>query len=144
MNLEDQVVSLEYAKKLKYLGVKQESLFYWNIGRLWYNLDSCGKIKFSAFTSAELGDILPIHVITKQGEPFNSYRLFITTALLQNKDNPDVFDKHYLVNYECDTFSPDDFFKRYLRKNCTDANLANAMSEMVIFLRTNNLMELPE
>ena len=29
MKLEDQVVSLELAKKLKELGVKQESLFYW-------------------------------------------------------------------------------------------------------------------
>ncbi len=30
MRLEDQVVSLELAKKLKELGVKQESLFWWN------------------------------------------------------------------------------------------------------------------
>ena len=29
MKLENQVVSLELAKKLKELGVKQESLFYW-------------------------------------------------------------------------------------------------------------------
>jgi len=29
MNLEQQVVSLEYAKRLKELGVKQESLLFW-------------------------------------------------------------------------------------------------------------------
>ena len=29
MKLEDQVLSLEYAKKLKELGVKQESLWFW-------------------------------------------------------------------------------------------------------------------
>jgi hypothetical protein len=29
MPLENQVVSLELAKKLKELGMKQESLFYW-------------------------------------------------------------------------------------------------------------------
>lgn len=32
MKLEDQVVSLELAKKLKELGYKQESLFYWRLG----------------------------------------------------------------------------------------------------------------
>ena len=31
MKLEDQVCSLELAKKLKELGVKQDSLFYWNL-----------------------------------------------------------------------------------------------------------------
>jgi len=32
MKLEQQVVSLEIAKRLKELGVKQESLFYWRLG----------------------------------------------------------------------------------------------------------------
>lgn len=31
MKLEDQIVSLELAKKLKELGVKQESVFYWQV-----------------------------------------------------------------------------------------------------------------
>ena len=78
MELEQQVCSLELAKKLKELGVKQESLWYWNMitkefkdyegkspiiaceiysnSRLWEN--------FSAFTVAELGEMLPKKNIT--------------------------------------------------------------------------------
>lgn len=69
MKLEQQCCSLELAKKLKELGVKQESLFVWWV----YDngeadiIDSSqkfekGRIKdfhFSAFTVAELGDMLP-------------------------------------------------------------------------------------
>lgn len=64
MKLEDQVVSLELSKRLKELGVKQESLFYWN---------EKGSVEFadpetfvgyttdvSAFTVAELGEMLPV------------------------------------------------------------------------------------
>lgn len=69
MKLEDQVVSLELAKKLKELGVRQESLFYWN--DCWMGkptLDRAihsdnGKESYSAFTVAELGEMLPHHNI---------------------------------------------------------------------------------
>jgi hypothetical protein len=65
MKLENQVTNLELSKRLKELGVKQESLFYWKEydGRWW--LDYCGKPwdEFkdrwaSAFTVAELGEII--------------------------------------------------------------------------------------
>ena len=73
MKLEQQVSSLELSKRLKDLGVKQESLFYWNLWhgqmddfmyQVWYGKpvkrgdgvlseDTC-----SAFTVAELGNML--------------------------------------------------------------------------------------
>jgi hypothetical protein len=78
MKLEDQVCSIEYAKKLKELGVKQESLFYYvNIPRkdkayddCWTLLHSADEIldscfipenpdKAAAFTVAELFEMLP-------------------------------------------------------------------------------------
>jgi len=66
MILENQVVSLELAKKLKELGVKQESLFYWVIPawagmtKLEYKHPEAGyKCCLSAFTVAELGEMLP-------------------------------------------------------------------------------------
>lgn len=64
MNLEQQVVSLEYAKRLKELGVEQESYFYWVNKHQsgWTILYSHGSHCYeecSAFTVAELGELLP-------------------------------------------------------------------------------------
>lgn len=103
MKLEDQVCSLELAKKLKELGVGQESLFYWGRdsidigeyrhilvmrfnGTLWHFDDEVAKIQgkhgnniwfgeiescndYSAYTVAELGELLPMDVL------FNSWRM---------------------------------------------------------------------
>lgn len=88
MPLEKQVCSLELAKKLKELGVKQESLYVWvekfpifderdrlvTFQEYQYRLATIplsdkakGLIKtFSAFTVAELGDMLPGNI---NGEP---------------------------------------------------------------------------
>lgn len=82
MKLEQQVVSLELAKKMKELGFKQESLFYW-INReeipgktIWclefadeQKIDYLKKSNFdiiSAYTVAELGEMLPDHFHTQK------------------------------------------------------------------------------
>ena len=65
MKLEDQVVSLELSKKLKELGVKQDSYFSWAerdtidgwLVELSDELDSEDEC-YSAFTVAELGEML--------------------------------------------------------------------------------------
>lgn len=77
MKLEDQVVNLELSKKLKELGVKQESLWYWvrthdcyGDGKDDYELcmtfqkeawveSDMGKEFYSTFTCAELGEMIP-------------------------------------------------------------------------------------
>lgn len=67
MKLEDQVCSLELSKRLKELGVKQESLFYWfeqegylRVGQLQLSRAARGESRLcSAFTVAELGEMLP-------------------------------------------------------------------------------------
>lgn len=62
MKLEEQVASLELCRKLKELGVRQESAFYWSHDEkeCSYSLDSFVRHKehFAAFTVAELGQIL--------------------------------------------------------------------------------------
>jgi len=81
MELKDQVVSLELAKRLKALGVKQESLSYWLIDKCgsnnimvaylgydkkrinFYKEDEDHDI-YSAFSVAELGEILPLNCQT--------------------------------------------------------------------------------
>lgn len=64
MKLEQQVVSLEIAKRLKELGAKQESLYHWvdsgNIQEYWSLISNySGNDGLSAFTVAELGEMLP-------------------------------------------------------------------------------------
>ncbi len=64
MKLENQVTSLDISKRLKELGVKQESYFWWS----WYNNAEAkfwevirgrgNEAEYSAFTAAELDDIL--------------------------------------------------------------------------------------
>lgn len=73
MTIEQQVCSLELAKRLKELGVKQESLWWWASrmdgdeeasllcdDRSWmlYYKDEFGWVRLSAFTVAELGEML--------------------------------------------------------------------------------------
>lgn len=67
MNLEQQCVSLELAKKLKELGVKQESLYWWSEhtipATLWAGLAAddnaiWNDMQYSAFTVAELLQML--------------------------------------------------------------------------------------
>lgn len=72
MTLEQQVCSLDLAKRLKELGVKQESYVYWIMNwdsdypeeGHWWSLAQkheliTGREQYSAFTVAELGEMLP-------------------------------------------------------------------------------------
>lgn len=75
MILEEQVVSLELAKKLKELGVKQESAFYWevNLQNKWtlFLVDDFSPRMHpnaAAFTVAELGEMLPHYVCPKYND----------------------------------------------------------------------------
>lgn len=70
MKIEDQITSLELSKRLKQLSVKQQSIFCWSEKetvprgreyRLYYKGENVegNKLDYSAFTSSELGDMLP-------------------------------------------------------------------------------------
>lgn len=74
MKLEDQITSLELSKKLKNLGVEQESLFYWQLFNNGADLTYSGSYEgnslnqlkatsISAFTVAELGEMLKLDEI---------------------------------------------------------------------------------
>lgn len=96
MQLSDQVCSLELSIHLKELGVKQISIFCWSesetipIGRdyrLYYKGDNGGgnKLDYSAFTAAELGDLLkdkyisfPYYINNKGWGVWNKSKFVIT------------------------------------------------------------------
>src|ERR1700722_10767936 len=98
MQLSDQVISLELSKKLCDLGVTQESYFYWLKICDDYKIfhaenDNCdqhsgpGDITFlnmrkkrneafSAFTTAELGEMLPARIYTRKYVMYDRWRCF--------------------------------------------------------------------
>jgi hypothetical protein len=125
MKLEDQVVSLDLAKKLKELGVKQENQFVWvewDTGAPTIELaDSSDwtdpdETAYSAFTVAELGEMLPDY-IAREG------------CLMVEKSTA-----HWTVGYA----SYSDFGLR--RDAPTEAN---ARAKMLIYLIENNLLPAP-
>lgn len=93
MKLERQVVSLELAQKLKKFGVKQESLFGWYGYSVLPTNDELevasadNGIGISAFTVAELGEILPQRV--------SSYRYERWTCTMTNPSE--------MITYTADT-----------------------------------------
>lgn len=137
MKIEDQVCSLELAKRLEELGVKQESYFYHH----WYKKnrdyeyidhkicaekieefdDGKWKLKvYSAFTVAELGEILP--------------------ANLEDK---------YLTSHKCSRNGWWIFYSKFNDKDtdnnsCWSAREPDARAKMLIYLIENNLIKVDE
>jgi hypothetical protein len=125
MELKDQVCSLELAKRLKELGVKQESIFYWCLDQddrygglppyytIQYNKRLSQsfyypKDQISAFTVAELGHLLPSFI----------------------EIGRDIYNENeeYLWKIQ---------FSEYV---IFDSSLTNAMAKMLIFILENNLI----
>lgn len=96
MDLSQQVVSLDLAKRLKELGVKQESYFYWCFVQTtehgdpkWKIADFAGTQSYSAFTVAELGQML---FDASGGRGYSSWLKTPTCAVCVNvNDTKDLF-----------------------------------------------------
>ena len=83
MELKDQVVSLELAREMKELGFEQESLWYWCRDQIegWerpFLLQGHGMHKeyYSAYTVAELGEMLPLEIKTDRAKHINGNVLY--------------------------------------------------------------------
>lgn len=116
MRLESQVCSLELAKRLKELGVKQESLFYWHHenGKDYVSYADpsfclCPYEKISAFTVAELGELLPAGMLSSRAKDNTGWYIQVITPV----------DK-WNIMYACETE-------------------ADARAKMLIYLSGNNL-----
>lgn len=132
MKLEQQVTSLEISKKLKELGIKQKSLFSYcqhidnpdggEFFQLELSEDDCDLSVdgVSAFTAAELGEILPAMI--------NNQKDFLYVW----KDDAD----RWRVDY---TQWGMQKMAYMIEKEDT---LANAMGKMLIYLLENNLLTL--
>lgn len=151
-SLENQCCSLELAKLLKKLNVKQKSIFVWE-----YHDDKCYAIKYfpfslvpdssirfeiyPAFTASELLELLPNSICINDGTPFDNFNLIISKFRSMEKNMS--IQNNFKVNYECDTVSIETLHlpKRILNKSIYDPNLANALAKMLIYLIENGLIK---
>lgn len=139
MKLEEQVCSLELAKRLKELGVKQDSYFYWVetpiITPPQYELGSAKEIaswagpyekanKISAFTVAELGKMLP-------------------KKLEHLKQNPNLLRLEF--GFQCDIsiayYYDTEMTNKRIELSERDKAEANARAKMLIYLIENNIIK---
>lgn len=135
MKLENQVVSLDLAKRLKELGVKQESLFYWRVEidegqeypEVWYEKpnERRGLHIYSAFTVAELGELLPQTIQVMPGEKTGWNLRWLTIGRF--------LEDMWCVGYE----STDG--ETVFHEEQAD-NEANARAKMFVYLLENKLI----
>lgn len=105
MKFDQQVCNLELAEQLKELGVKQKSLFVWSVSSLTtmepeittliYAASIHGKgIDCSAFTVAELGEMLPSDIVsyTKLGM---GYAWQVHLEMLDDDFPPKLKEKNF-------------------------------------------------
>ena len=131
MKIQDQVCTLEQAKKLKELGVEQKVLWQWKVNNVqsvvistpmafWIDtyVPSVGNVFYAAFTVAELGVMLPISFISFKvtaGKEFSCAKL---------KDNYPEIDFSFTSKF--------------------GTNEAEARAEMLIYLLENKLIKAEE
>lgn len=153
MEITDQICAFDFAKRLKELGVKQDSLFY-RFGMKDYQYIFCKtyeqysehvdldiKDGYAAFTSEELLSILPNAVTLPTGEPFDNFRLGIKKFI--SVDEHGIQTNNFIINYYCDTTEvggDNAFLCRQLTSNIYHPVLANAAAEMLIYLIESGLM----
>lgn len=136
MKLEEQVVSLELAKRLKELCVKQDSLFWWyacseNLICARPNYIEYGshyvaeRDLYSAFTVAELGEILPTQIKRNQ-LPFEWEGYRLCSERYATRETPWVACyRHSLGNVHSDQWAN---------------TAADALANMLIHLIENGLV----
>jgi len=174
MKIEDQVISLNLAKRMKELGIEQRSMWYWIADRDQnWDLSFCGEIKecphillsadpdehkgdcehdgectrwltdfwnceylhlYSAFTVAEVAEILPEVIVTEDDNFFIiDGKRHNTLCITKNRfrDKGDVWSVLYYEEGTCD-YPPNTV------KEVTSCKLSDALAKMVIWLKENS------
>lgn len=157
MILEDQVTILELSKKLKELGIRQNSLYSWRLYKDWcVELSVNGEYfreSYSAFSSEEIMEILPVNIEIKNNKNLKlfNYRLHISKYCnIEKSDESGMFfESNYIVNYLNDTLNlkinstksmiwPISF-NTLIDINIYNNKLVDALAEMLIYLIENNI-----
>lgn len=145
MKIEDQVCSLEYAKKLKELGIKQESLFGW------YEAEQITNFDFNEGKKAET--ISGICIMGNDDTTKQIYKGFIAAAFtvmelgLRLPQSITQDEKYYRLNIFKDKIC---WFIAYVTNQSEPPFIihmnmkeVNCRASMLIHLLENNLITLP-
>lgn len=136
MKPEQQVTSLELSQRLEKLGVKQESYFYWVSGEgqnKWVLMqhpkgwtDRGGTLEsywykfYSAYTVAELGELLPAQVTIEKRKP---------NLLITKRHTPHISWNTTYCTADTQVLTP----------IMNEAFLAESLGEMLVFLIKNKI-----
>jgi hypothetical protein len=132
MKIESQVTSLDLSKRLKELGIKQDSLFYWLINEAICYRGEClplmGEQWWSAFTASELLELLPESLGKLEEKPFKYFKIYKFKII--------KYAQKYKV---CYAYSDNEINKIIIKKQ--DEKLCNALAKMLIHLIENKITE---
>jgi hypothetical protein len=145
MNSERQVASLELAKKLKELGAKQESYFWWSAWQdhspaehvdchelHWEVTDEHGGSiapRIAAFTVSELGEVLPAFITIGEKNANKRFKLY----LAKNEDG------EHFVEYQEWGLGANEAYELLVQRSAETE--ADARAKMLIHLLENHLVE---
>lgn len=137
MKLEQQVCSLPLAQRLRELGVRQDSAFYWRaqgtLQKDWkVQYFSRGDIKLnpvSAFTVAELGEMLPSRFSVTVKKITSTFDLY----LAKNESG------EWFVEYQCQGTEPEDGYELLVQRNADTE--ADARAKCLIYLIESGLIK---
>lgn len=126
MPLEQLVTNLELSKRLYELGVRKESIFHWHDGETIICPENKPNMSRSipAYTSAELGDILPFSVVVDGKVGY--------LTIIKDTEEDSTFFK---VDY-CDLRG-----RSVMEEWADDYELANALAEELIHLIGQGLID---
>ena len=149
MKLEKQVCSLELSKKLKELGCKQDSLWWWS--NYYYDWERdfegivknpLGKFDITKDNFDFLKETDREHLIPNDLEIYSAFTVAELAEMLESGWNDDMIE---VIFKDCDHW-----FIRYKKfnnageyelKNCEAENLADCLAKMLIWLIENKHME---
>lgn len=138
MNIEQQVCTLEQAKRLKELGVKQESNFYYNNGAVWYLYDVTDWGMQTQFYEECLND----ERLPERDDIISAFTVVELLELLPPRTSITKGNTHYHCRYWWGKYL-DGVLREGVKENSwhgtKSIHAAESLAAMLIYLIENNL-----
>ena len=155
MKIEDQVVSLDTAKRLREIGVNNRSLFAWQYNK--YNEENASafylpaesitcppEAKYQichAYTASEIFDMLPGYIMTNENGVWSEFQIEISKADIA-KEIGATAERAYRASYNCYSSEDDEpLTGRRLFSYKYHENLAECLAQLLIAVHEGGYSE---